>query len=120
MADLDRAEQMRRLAGSLADRIEFVPAAPVSIINDISLGILFIMAFWSSPEVIQQHDPDRQLRLVVIDTDFIPEFYERFGEQLGGWGETFWIKEGNMLFDSGRGLNFECLEPNTIALLEAD
>ena len=76
-------------------------------------------AFQQLIDVIAQHDPDGKLRLVVADTYYIPHFYETppFNGQLGGWGETYWIKDGTIVADSGLGLNLECIEPNTMALL---
>lgn len=87
------------------------------------------MAFWSGPsrqafhhlaEAIAKHDLDRKLRIVVADIHGMQQFYETAHfepVELGGWGETFWVKDGKVVSKSGPGVNFECVEPNTIALL---
>jgi len=126
---MDRAAIIKRDAGLLAGRVEFLLDAPVSTIDDIALGVFFIMAFWSGGSrqsfarlvhAITTLDPSRALRFVVADTDEIPHFYEspRFKGTLHGWGETFWIKNGQIVSDSGIGLNLECIVPNTTALLQ--
>lgn len=128
MKEFDRTKSIRCRAGSLADRVEFIPDAPLSVIADISQGIFFVMAFWSGGsiqsfqrlvDVVGRLDPGGQLRIVVADTDCIPHFYETppFQGNLHGWGETYWIKKGRIVAESGRGLNLECIEPNTVALL---
>ena len=81
MADFDRASAIRRDSGSLGDRVEFIRDAPLSTIDDIQLGVFFIMAFWSGGsrqsfarlvDVIQTLDTEHSLRIVVADTDDIP------------------------------------------------
>lgn len=125
---MDYAAIIRRDAGPLADRVEFIPDAPLSVIDETKLGILFVMAFWSGGSrqsfaklvrTIKKLDPDGRLRFVVVDTDHIPHFYEsaQFAGHFHGWGEAFWIKEGVVVSHSGVGLNLDCIEPNTLDLL---
>lgn len=93
------------------------------------LGMLFVMAFWSGPsrqafgkllEIVREHDSEGKLRVVVADTDCIPEFYKTppYKGRFHGWGETFWVKDGVVVSDSGVGLNLDCIKPNTLELLE--
>lgn len=129
MAESHRNTSIRRLAGAIADRIEYIPDAPLSTISEISLGVFLIMAFWSGGSVqafqrlvnvVARYDADGKLRIVVADADRIPHFYETppFKGRLHGWGETFWIKDGEILADSGVGLNLDCIEFSTVSLLK--
>jgi len=120
---------IQRDAGLLADRIEFVPDAWLSTIEGIPSGVFFVMAFWSAParrafqrliEVVLQHDLDARLRIVVVDIEDSSELCKTPPfSTLGGWGETFWIRSGEIAFSSGIGLNSDCIEPNTIALIDS-
>ena len=129
MDEFDRLTAIRRCAGPLADRIEFIPDAPSSLMDQMSCGIFFVMAFWSGPavqafqrlvDVVHRLDSTGRLRVVVADTDDIPHLHNSppFIDILGGYGETLWIKDGQIIAHSGRGLNLECIEPNTVALLD--
>jgi hypothetical protein len=100
------------------------------VIEAISRGILFQMAFWSGPavqafaeltEVIARLDPDGVAELVVVDIDG-SERLSAVSEFLGGVrgaGETAWVRNGSVIATSGVGLNIECFVPNTILLLES-
>ncbi len=124
----DYSDVIRRLAGKLSDRIEFYCDVSPSIVSEIELGVLFVMAFWSGPamqsfrqllDTVARLDPEKQLRIVVVDTDRISELQKEppFQGQLHGAGETFWVRDGQIVADSGLGLNLDCIKPNTIALL---
>ena len=130
MAEFDPRNALQLQAGELADRVEYVPSPQSSLVDEISLGVLFIMAFWSGPSrqgfhklisAIAKYDSDGQLRIVVADIDGMQQFHETAhfdAVELGGWGETFWVKDGKVISQSGPGVNFECFEPNTISLLD--
>ena len=111
------------------ERIEYHAISDTSVIADIKCGILFIMAFWSAPsvkafgqltEIVKRFDPNGRLQFVVVDTDGARPFYDhpQFVGKIGGWGETAWIKDGEIQSTSGSGYNPSCFEPNTKALLE--
>jgi hypothetical protein len=109
-------------------RIEYFEEADESIIEDIRLGVLLVMAFWSVysvkafvklTEVLAQFDPDERLRFVVVNTDGSPALYEKaeFLGRMSGAGETVWVKEGKIVSTSGLGFNPDCFESNTLSLL---
>jgi hypothetical protein len=110
-----------------AERIKYVPDADEETIRSIDRGILFLMAFWSGPSVqafarlteVLVALPAKDLELVVADVDGSPDLYElpEFKGQITGSGETAWVRHGNIVNTSGRGLNMECFWPNTLALL---
>lgn len=54
----------------------------------------------------------------VVDVDGSPALYElpEFKGRVG-CGETAWVRDGKIVATSGRRLNVECFEPNTLALL---
>jgi hypothetical protein len=126
--DLDR---MGILAGDSPlprSRIRFLAEADESVIEQITCGVVFVMAFWSGPsrqayrkltEVLAALDPEGRLEFVVVDVDGCPALYDRaeFIGRMSGAGETAWVKDGHILCDSGRGYNPECFGPNTRMLL---
>lgn len=52
----DRQKALERIAGSKADRIEFHSEATPSIVSEIELGVLFVMAFWSGAAIFAFRD----------------------------------------------------------------
>jgi hypothetical protein len=112
------------------ERIRYVPDADEQVVRAITRGILFQMAFWSSPavqafakltEVVARLDPDGRIELVVVDIDG-SEALSAVSEFLGGVrgaGETAWVRNGSVIATSGLGLNVECFAPNTTMLLES-
>jgi hypothetical protein len=112
------------------ERIRYVPDADEGILNDISRGILFLMAFWSGTsvkgfatltQVVATLDQEKALELVVIDVDGSPALYHipEFLGNVHGNGETAWVRNGSVIATSGLGLNVECFVPNTKLLLES-
>lgn len=110
------------------ERIDYRPDADETILAEIERGILFLMAFWSGPsikafamltEVVAKLDTEGRLKLVVVDVDGSPALYEipEFLGKVGGAGETAWIRAGKIVAISGLGLNTDCFDPNTAALL---
>jgi len=110
-----------------AERIRYVPDATEETIRSIDRGVLFLMAFWSAgartaffklTDVLLQLKAD-SLELVVVDVDGSPELYHvaEFEGKVHGWGETAWVRKGQIVATSGLGQNVECFEPNTLALL---
>lgn len=110
------------------EQISFFPNADENIILGIERGILFLMAFWSGSsvrafaritEVVSQLDKAQTLQLTVVDVDGSPSLYElpEFLGRIHGAGETAWVRNGTIIATSGLGLNIECFEPNTLALL---
>ena len=109
------------------DRIKYVPDADAATVRSIRQGILFLMAFWSVSsvqafakltEILGRLDTG-SLELVVVDVDGSPELYElsELKGKIHGNGETAWVREGKIVATSGLGLNTDCFEPNTLALL---
>jgi hypothetical protein len=110
------------------ERVKYVPDADAETVRSIGRGILFLMAFWSGPsvkafskltEVVAHLDETAALEFVVVDVDGSPDLYElpEFKGKIHGAGETAWIRHGKILTTSGLGLNLDCFEPNTAALL---
>jgi hypothetical protein len=110
-----------------AERIRYVADADEATVRSIERGILFLMAFWSGPSVqafaklteVLTTLPAEDLELVVVDVDGSPDLYElpEFRGQVTGSGETAWVRHGEIVNTSGRGLNVESFRPNTLALL---
>jgi hypothetical protein len=112
------------------ERIKYVPDADEKIVNDISRGMLFLMAFWSGTsvrgfasltDVVAKLDQEKALELVVVDVDGSPALYQipEFLGKVHGNGETAWVRNGSVIATSGLGLNVECFVPNTRLLLES-
>jgi hypothetical protein len=109
------------------DRIKYLPEASEADLRAIRRGILFLMAFWSGPAVmtfstltqVLARLPAQELEVVVADVDGSPELYElpEFRGKVHGTGETAWVREGQIVATSGLGVNVDCFEPNTRALL---
>ena len=110
-----------------AERIKYVADADENTVRSIGRGILFLMAFWSGPSVqafaklteVIAALPAENLELVVVDVDGSQSLYElsEFKGQVSGSGETAWVRHGKIVNTSGRGMNVECFNPNTVALL---
>lgn len=110
----------RHHAGRVADADE-------ETVRSIGRGVLFLMAFWSGPAVrafarlteVLAALPAEDLELVVADVDGSPGLYElpEFKGQVTGSGETAWVRHGQIVNTSGRGLSVESFKPNTVALL---
>ena len=107
-----------RPSHELAPRIEFYPEANVELIRRQRCAIVFIMAFWSGParkvypgfiEAVREADPGGEVKILVVDTDGIPDWYElpELREKLGGWGEVVAIRDGKILAATGFGLQPE-------------
>jgi hypothetical protein len=109
-------------------RFRHLMTADRSAIQSVSLGVLFVMAWWSGPSIqafaklkqaLATLDPSRRLELVVVDTDGASDLYEcpEFLGQLRGAGEVAWLRDGHIVSTSGLGFRPECFEPNTRMLL---
>jgi hypothetical protein len=107
-------------AARLEGRTRFYSDADRVVIKTIRCGILFVMAFWSGPaqlafaelkRALEKVDTGGRLELVVIDTDGCPDLYEtpEFAGTLAGAGETAWVRDGQVLWTSGRGYHPEFL-----------
>ena len=128
--DLDRMEILARDSPLPRSRIRFLAEADESVVDRVTCGVVFVMAFWSGPsrqayrrltEVLAALDPEGRLEFVVVDADGCPALYDRaeFIGRMSGAGETAWVRDGHILCDSGRGYNPECFEPNTRMLPSA-
>ncbi|HUG19707.1 MAG TPA: hypothetical protein VMM56_12055, partial [Planctomycetaceae bacterium] len=130
MDHLDRLSILKNRAPEIADRIELISSEELTILDELDCAVFFVMAYWSGPSVqmfselgsvLSSVDPDNSIRLIVVDIDEIghlvrnPPFCD---VAMGGNGETFWIEHGQVISNSGGGLNFECIRLNTEQLLE--
>ncbi len=100
---------------------------------DIRCGVMFFMAFWSSPareafsrlkNVLAEIDPDGNVELIVIDVDGctqlkkLPELDTiSIG---GGYGEAAWVKNGRIVTTTGHGYHPEFFAANTRLLLHVE
>ena len=76
-------------------------------------------AFARITEVVSKLEKGQTLQLAVVDVDGSQPLYElpEFLGRIHGAGETAWVRNGAIIATSGLGLNIECFEPNTVALL---
>ena len=120
---------VRRYAEPIADRIQVNSNNPKHQIDVTHCGIYFVMALWSMPSTeIFKHvidsvcklDTDAQLQIVVADIDEISRSRDPLSvrDKVGGWGETLWIHQGEVVASSGPGIDLECIQSNTMALLK--
>ena len=128
MNDEDRENALGLNVAPWVGRSRFLPQAGIAVINELSFGIVFIMAFWSGPSrqafvalknVAARLDPNGLLELVVVDTDGCPSLndHPQITGTLHGWGEALWIRKGVIVSAYIIGRNADCLEPMTTALL---
>lgn len=130
MDQLDRLSILQNRTPEIADRVELISFEELSILDELDCAVFFVMAYWSGPSVqmfskfgsvLSSVDPNNSIRLIVVDIDEIghlvrtPPFCD---VAMGGYGETFWIERGQVISNSGGGLNIECIRPNTEQLLE--
>lgn len=126
--DFDRLDVLARNSSLPRSRVRFLAEADESVLDRITCGVVFVMAFWSGhslqahrklTEVLAALDPEGRLEFVVVDADGCPALHDRskFLGRMTGAGETAWVKDGRVLFDSGFGYNPGCFEPNTRMLL---
>jgi hypothetical protein len=110
-------------------RIKYFPIATSALIRGIDCGVLFILAWWSGKaqlafraltKALATVDPEGKLEFAVVDTDGCPEIYDipEFSGKIHGYGETAWVKHGQILRTSGLGYHPECFDENTRRLLE--
>jgi hypothetical protein len=99
------AEVVRRLGLLGGGGIVVLPGAEVSSIRQ---GVLFVMATWSVQalssfrhlnDVLSRLDLDG-LKVFVADIDALTSGFDRLarGLVLGGYGETFWIRGGEVQY----------------------
>ncbi len=105
MADFDRMQSIKRLAGDAFDRVNFATELIGYSGPSIACGVIFVHAFWASSSVktlkrfcvsLVNVDTDRRLRFVLCDIDSfeetVPWLYQ--GDSSGGNGDLFWIHNG--------------------------
>jgi hypothetical protein len=74
-------------------------------VEEIHAGIIFLYAFWSQSLLqlkvlvnsLQQFD-DAKLYVIDVDEPRASEFIDRNHLESNGWGETYWIKNGEITF----------------------
>ncbi|HCS53138.1 hypothetical protein [uncultured Rubinisphaera sp.] len=128
-AKLNRLQVLQKYSPRIAHRIELISAEELEKIETLDCGILFVMAFWAGTSVrmfealgrvLREVDEMEKIKLLVVDTDELTDSYKTppFNSvTMGGNGETFWIRNGEVVYDSKGGLNLECIEPNTLDLV---
>src|SRR5262249_5826168 len=89
-------------------RFVVVPSTAQFDVPQIGCGILFFLATWSGPTIVAFAALNRalaamdlqDLKLYVASIQFLTrEFVAKYFPQVtfGGWGETFWIQNGQIL-----------------------
>ena len=84
---------------------------PEGLIEGISCGVVFLIAFWSAPAVarfkyccygLKDSVPWDRFELHIIDADGLkPEDPFSDLQRLGGYGEAFWIRSGTIVNSIG-------------------
>jgi uncharacterized protein (TIGR02996 family) len=99
LARFDRAAAQRQF------RVRFYAETDDSVIRNIGCGILFVDAAWSGSsraafsrlcDTLRETDPNALLELVVADIDGLRPSTE-FRRVNRGAGETFWIRDGQVV-----------------------
>ena len=89
------------------DRIRLTQFSQLELAT-ITDAVLFVLATWSGPSIISfrllceglAKNPGVQFPILLINADdyeFVA-FRKTFGELPQGWGEAFWIKNGQVVF----------------------
>ena len=131
MAETDDAlAALTRMNPSLpASRIRYHAALTEAIIREIRFGVLFFMAWWSSParqayanlaRVAAAVDPTNSLEVHVANVDGcegLEGMSELASALTSGSGETAWIADGRIVAFSGKGFYPGQLEPITRTFL---
>ena|SRR5262245_29184899 len=124
----DRIKALGRIPPSHAGRLRFMTKVDSSVIGTIRCGVIFVMAFWSSPSrkafeelkrVLSELDASGRLDLVVIDADGSESLQQlpEFSGKLHGAGEAAWVRNGKILRTSGLGFHPECFRRFTEELI---
>jgi hypothetical protein len=130
-------ETMRRLGfddpqDPFIGRVQYLENADTSLLNTISCGIVFVMAWWSGgartawaqlKAVVRNLDPSGLIQITVVDTDGLTGLDDGGGgvawgtAPLGGWGETIWVVNGQPTATANYHDRDERFVPNTLQLL---
>lgn len=105
---------------SLSESVWFVPPARINI-ADCKRTLIFYWAPWSGPSVavwlklvskLAESQAKVQILLVHYDYWTDPVCVTHFGPEIGGWGETCWIRNGEII---GREVFGRCAPGQTHA-----
>jgi len=107
----DKRDTLENLYPTSTSFCKFHESYPESLIEGIECGIIFLMAFWSGPSVqrfksacysLEDAVMWERFSFHVVDVDSLNDS-DLFtsSERLGGYGETFWIKDGLLVGSMG-------------------
>lgn len=124
-------EGLTKLIGSdfhLADRIRYYPISTPAVIEQMGLGVVFVMAWWSGParsfwlelkKYLTALDPEKRLEIVVLDIDGMREFEKStLGPTIRGAGELAWVRDGHSVIPGWALWGGDAIRVNTRLFLE--
>lgn len=122
--------QMAELPGrsgvppSLSEAVWFVPPAQINI-SGCERTVIFYWAPWSGPSsaawielVNRLAESQVKVQILLVHSDYWtdPACVTLFGPEIGGWGETCWVRKGEII---GREIFGRCASEQTFADLLA-
>ena len=125
----DRRDQLEALYPTCTSFCHYHAQFPHSLVEQTRCGVIFLHAFWSGPSVarfkyacyaLEDSVSWDSFEFHIIDVDGLPpgSVFERH-QQLGGYGEAFWIKDGGIIASQGRDWSNEQFDAHTSNLLMA-
>ena len=125
----DRRDDLEALYPTSISFCTFHQDYSLGLIESISLGVVFLIAFWSGPAVqkfklvcyaLEDSVPWDRFKFHVIDTDGLKAGnpFETH-ESLGGYGEAFWIRQGAIVSSMGKEWSNDRFDTLTRELIAA-
>jgi hypothetical protein len=125
----DRRDQLETLYPTCMSFCHYHAKFVHSLVEQTKRGVIFLHAFWSGPSAakfkyacyaLEDSVPWDSFEFHVVDVDGLPasSIFEQH-QQLGGYGEAFWIKDGSVFASQGREWSNEQFNENTSNLLRA-
>lgn len=125
----DRRDNLEKLFPTCTSFCDYHPQYPDGLIERTNKGLIFLMAFWSGPAVsrfktacysLEDSVPWDQFSFDVVDVDGLQgdDPFSSY-EQLDGYGEVFWIRDGRIVASMGRDWMSEKFDENTQRVLDA-
>lgn len=123
----DRRDQLDTLYPTCTSFCHYHAKPPCGLVEDTKRGVIFLHAFWSAPSAVrfkyacyalEEAVPWDSFQFHVVDVDGLApgSIFEQH-QQLGGYGETFWIKDGQIVASQGRDSSNKQFDANTANLL---
>ncbi len=108
----DKRDKLEEIYPTCTTFCKFHSGYPEGLIERVDVGLIFILAFWSAPAVVnfkatcyvlEDSVPWDSFQFHVIDVDDLvsPGPFHEY-HPLGGWGEAFWISHGKIVDFMGK------------------